>query len=157
MPRVTVNVATHDDIDALVASVAGLFREDSGQHDALTDQGWPAREGAAYYARLAGARDCLLLLARDGDTVVGHLVGKLTGPSSLQVACLAVLESMRVAPGARRAGTGSLLVEAFFAWAREHGAREASVTAYAANDAAQRFYERHGFLPRSVISRAVLG
>jgi len=156
MPNVTVSVATRDDIDALVASVAGLFREDSGQHDPLTDQDWPAREGGAYYSRLAGAHDCLLLLARDGDIVVGHLVGKLSGPSTLQVACLAVLESMRVAPGARRAGTGSLLVGAFFAWAREHGAREASVTAYAANDAAQRFYERHGFLPRSVISRAVL-
>jgi len=49
---VTVTAATHDDLDALVASVAGLFREDAGRHDPLMDLGWPAREGAAYYAEL---------------------------------------------------------------------------------------------------------
>jgi GNAT superfamily N-acetyltransferase len=51
---------------------------------------------------------------------------------------------------------GSLLVQHFLAWARERGARQASVTAYAANQAAQRFYERHGFAPASITSRAPL-
>jgi GNAT superfamily N-acetyltransferase len=63
---------------------------------------------------------------------------------------------MRVAPGARRTGVGSLLVRHFFAWARDSGAQQASVTAYAANEAALRFYAWHGFSPQSVISRAVL-
>jgi GNAT superfamily N-acetyltransferase len=99
---------------------------------------------------------CLLALARDGDRVIGHLVGKLSGPSSIQTVCIAVLESMRVAPDSRRAGAGSLLVRHFLTWARECGAQQASVTAYAANDAALRFYARHGFVPQSVISRAAL-
>jgi GNAT superfamily N-acetyltransferase len=63
---------------------------------------------------------------------------------------------MRVAPGSRQAGVGSLLVQHFFGWAREHGAQQASVTAFAANDTAQRFYARHGFVPQSVTSRTVL-
>ncbi|MHB1595227.1 MAG: hypothetical protein ACYCO9_14285 [Streptosporangiaceae bacterium] len=42
------------------------------------------------------------------------------------------------------------------AWARERGAQHASVTAYAANDAAQTFHARHGFAPQSVILRADL-
>jgi GNAT superfamily N-acetyltransferase len=74
----------------------------------------------------------------------------------MRAGCLAVLESMRVAPGARRAGAGSLLVRHFLTWARDCGAQQASVTAYAANDTAQRLYQRHGFAPKSVTSRATL-
>jgi GNAT superfamily N-acetyltransferase len=155
MAPITVKAATPDDLDALLESVAGLFREDSG-HDSLMDPGWPARDGAAYYAGLMGDQACLLALARDGDRVIGHLVGKLSGPNSIRTGGLAILESMRVAPGARRAGVGGLLVRHFFDWAREGGAQQASVTAYAANHAARRFYARHGFIPQSVIARAVL-
>lgn len=156
MTPVTVKAVDADDIDALLESVAGLFREDSGQHDSLVDPGWPARDGAAYYAGLMTDPGSLLALARDGDRVVGHLVGRLSGPSSIRTGGLAVLESMRVAPDARRAGLGGLLVRHFFDWAREGGAVQASVTAYTANHAAQRFYARHGFIPQSVIARAVL-
>jgi GNAT superfamily N-acetyltransferase len=156
MAPVTVKAVTPDDLDALLESVAGLFREDAGQHDSLVDPGWPARDGAAYYVGLMSDRACLLALARDGDRVIGHLVGRLSGPSPVRTGSLAVLESMRVAPDARRAGVGGLLVRHFFDWARDGGAEQASVTAYAANHPARRFYARHGFIPQSVISRAVL-
>jgi GNAT superfamily N-acetyltransferase len=152
----TVSPVTEGDIDALVVSVAGLFAEDAGRHDPTMDLRWPEREGVAYYSCLLGHEDCLLLLARDDDQAVGHLVGRLTGPDSLRTQRLAVLESMRVALGARRSGVGSLLVRHFFTWARDGGAEQASVTAYAANDAAMSFYARHGFSPKSVTSRAVL-
>lgn len=156
MTAITVNAARHDDIGPLVASVAALFREDGGRHDSLMDQDWPAREGAAYYSDLLNDETCLVVLARDRGRVIGHLIGKLSGPGSLWTRRIAVLESMRVAPASRRAGVGSLLVRHFFAWARDRGAHEASVTAYAANDPAQRFYERHGFAPKSVTSRTTL-
>ena len=68
----------------------------------------------------------------------------------------AVLESIRVDPGARGTGVGTRLVEHFLAWARAKGAKRASVTAYAANDGAQRFYRRHGFAPMSVMLRREL-
>jgi GNAT superfamily N-acetyltransferase len=156
MTPVTVKAAAPEDLDVFLESVAELFREDGGQHDSLVDLGWPARDGAAYYGALMSDRDCLLALARDGDRVVGHLVGKLTGPSPVHTGRLAVLESMRVVADSRRAGVGSLLVRRFFDWAREGGAEQASVTAYAANHAARRFYAQHGFIPKSVIARAVL-
>ena len=156
MTTVTVSAVGHDDIDALVTSVAGLFTEDAGRHDPIMNIGWPASEGNAYYSGLLSDPDCLLLLARHDSEVIGHLVGRLSEPNSMRSSLVAALESMRIAPSARRAGAGSLLVEHFFAWARERGARHAIVTAYAANDAAQRFYARHGFAPQSVISRAAL-
>ena len=156
MTTITVNTATHDDIASLVASVAALFREDAGRHDSLMDLGWPTREGAVYYSALVNDEACLVTLARDGGHVAGHLIGKLSGPGSMLTGRIAVLESMRVAPGSRRTGVGSLLVRHFLTWARDCGAQQASVTAYAANDAAQRFYARHGFLPKNITSRAIL-
>jgi GNAT superfamily N-acetyltransferase len=131
MTAITVNAAGHDDIGPLAASVAALFSEDGGRHDSLMDLDWPAREGSAYYSALLSDQTCLVVLARDGGQVIGHLIGKLTGPGPLRTGRIAVLESMRVAPGSRRAGAGSLLVRHFFAWARDHGAQEASVTSRA--------------------------
>jgi GNAT superfamily N-acetyltransferase len=156
MTTIAVNPVASDDIQALVTSVTGLFREDAGQHDTTVNIDWPTSEGAAYYSGLVDDPDSLMLLARDGEQVVGHLVGKLNGPSDIRIECIAVLESMRVAPGSRRMGVGSLLIQRFFDWARDVGARQASVTAYAANDTALRLYARHGFVPQSVISRVVL-
>lgn len=117
----------------------------------------PAREGAEYCSSLMGdpgpACSCWPWV---GDRVIGHLIGKLNDPNSICTGRLAVLESMRVAPGSRRAGIGSLLVRHFLAWARQHGAQHTIATAYAANDTAQRLYERHGFRRQSLTSRATL-
>ncbi len=156
MTPITVNAATHDDLDSLVASVAGLFREDGGRHDSLMDPSWPEREGPAYYSGLLDDKACLVVLARDGDHIIGHLIGKLCEPDSMCTGRLAVLESMRVAPSSRGAGVGGLLVRHFFAWARDGGAQQACVTAFAANEAAQHLYARHGFAPHSITSRAIV-
>jgi ribosomal protein S18 acetylase RimI-like enzyme len=40
--------------------------------------------------------------------------------------------------------------ERFLVWARERRAAFVTVSAYAANEAAQRFYRRHGFVPKSI-------
>jgi len=156
MSDISVSAARAADIDAFVASVDGLFHEDGGRHDPFLDTGWPAQEGSAYYAGIVDDPNCLLAVAWDGDRVVGHLVGKLVGPDSIRLARFAVLESIRVDPDTRGQGVGSLLVAEFLAWARRNEAAVASVTAYAANDGAQRFYARHGFAPGSVTMRAPL-
>lgn len=148
-----IDVVTDADIDDLVTSVAGLFEEDGGRFDATMSTTWPARSGAGYYRALIGDDACLLALARDGDRTLGHLVGKLTGPNDLRLVTVAVLESMRVDPAARNRGVGTALVQRFYDWARAAGAEQASVTAFAANDGAQRFYVRHGFAPMSVTLR----
>jgi ribosomal protein S18 acetylase RimI-like enzyme len=151
-----IDVATPDDIDDLVASVAGLFIEDGGRYDSTMDTTWPSRGGAAYYGGLVGDKTCLLTLARDGERTVGHLVGKLRAPDDLHTVTIAVLESIRVDPGVRSRGVGTALVSHFVGWAQANDARRASVTAFAANEKAQRFYRRHGFTPMSVTSRKVL-
>lgn len=129
----------------LVASAAALFAEDGGRHDPFMDTGWPAREGHSYYAGLVEDPQCLCLLADGG---AGHLIGRLRRPDPLRPdAVTAVLESMRVAPERRREGIGGALVDRFLAWARERGASEMSVQAYAQNAGALAFYRAHGFRP----------
>lgn len=152
--NIDVRTAGPADLDALLTSVTGLFREDAGQHDPYMDQGWPARDGAAHYGGALAEPTCLILLAWHGDRCVGHLVGKLTGPDSIRTARFAILESLRADPTVRGQGVGSALVAEFLRWAKENGAERASVTAYAANERAQRFYQRHGFAPQSVVLRA---
>ena len=153
MTEIDIHVVTADDIDDLLVSVAGLFREDAGTHDSTMDITWPARGGAEYYSGLVGTDDCLLTLARTGTATVGHLVGKLNASGDLRTVAVAVLESMRVDPAARDSGVGGRLVDHFLAWGRANGAKQASVTAFAANEGAQRFYRRHGFAPMSVTLR----
>jgi GNAT superfamily N-acetyltransferase len=116
-----------------------------------------ARGGADYFADLLTDPMAIPLLARDGERALGHLVGRVLEPDTLRPGTrVAVLQSMRVVPEARGRGVGSRLVAAFFDWAKERGAVRASVTAYAANEGAQRFYARHGFVPASVTLRATL-
>jgi GNAT superfamily N-acetyltransferase len=156
MTAIAVSVVDRDTVDALVESVTALFKEDAGQHDLTVDTMWPVHEGTGYYSSIVTDPACLLLLATAGERPVGHLVGKLREPTSLQPVHFAVLESMRVVPDLRRAGIGAQLVQHFLSWAREHGARLVSVTAYAGNTNAQRFYARHGFVPQAVTLRTDL-
>jgi len=157
MSHFHIDVATADDAEAVLASAVALVATDAGRYDAqATDVRWAAHTGAAYVAgTLAG--DNVVLLARDGDTVAGHLVGRLYGPTSVHPVRGAELESIHVYPQHRGTGIGSRLIEAFLAWAAEHGAVRASVTAYAANEAALSFYAGHGFAVRSVIADRWIG
>jgi GNAT superfamily N-acetyltransferase len=157
MGELVVSRATEGDRAAFLTSVDGLFHEDAAVHDPYGDPEWTARGGAAYFTALLADPRAVPLLARDGADALGHLVGRVLEPDTLRPGSrVAVLESIRVAPGARGRGVGGRLVTAFFAWAKGHGAVRAGVTAYAANGAAQSFYARHGFAPASVSLSAPL-
>jgi GNAT superfamily N-acetyltransferase len=156
MTSVTVAVAGPENLDALVESVTALFREDGGAHDPAMDVTWPVREGRAYYGGLIGDDTCLLAVARDGDQVVGHLVGKVLEPDSIRRERFALLESIRVDPARRGTGIGGMLIDHFLAWGRTHAARRASVTAFAANHRALRLYSDKGFAPMSITCRTTL-
>ncbi len=144
-----------DDVPGILASADALVATDAGLHDAAaTNLGWAAETGIAYCTSLLASDDNLVLLARDGDALAGHLVGRLNGPprpGSLHPIRVADLESIHVYPAHRGCGVGEQLMTAFLAWAAEKGAQRATVTAYAANDGARRFYARHGFAVRSLI------
>jgi GNAT superfamily N-acetyltransferase len=82
-------------------------------------------------------------LAREMDGAPGSDVGLVQARRRPPVDCL--LFSMWVAPEARRAGAGRLLVDAVSAWAAGWGGRRVILWVFGANEGALRFYERIGF------------
>jgi GNAT superfamily N-acetyltransferase len=150
--KISVTTAAPGDIPQLLASADALVATDAGRYDAAgTNLGWAAQTGMAYCQALLASGDNLALLARAGDDVAGHLVGRLGGPGSVHPIRIAELESIHVYPAYRGRGIGQHLMTAFLAWAAGQGAQRVTVTAYTANAGAQRFYARYGFAPKSVI------
>jgi hypothetical protein len=80
----TIRPATPADAVVVARLNAGLFAEDSARHDPAVDQGWPAREGARYFAELLGSDRAAGWLALRGDTPIGYAVGRLGGPHDLR-------------------------------------------------------------------------
>jgi GNAT superfamily N-acetyltransferase len=129
-----------------------LVREDAGSRDPTMNLQWATQEGQGYFADLLAddAAACWLAEYVIGEEPVGYLAGRLGEGNSLRTVRVATLESMYVRREFRGWGTGSKLVERFLSWAREREALRASVTAYATNEGAVRFYVREGFYPKNV-------
>ena len=138
------------DIDVLVRLCSALFAEDAGSRDPFTDVGWPGVHGWDHFRSLISRDDACCLLARSGRAPVGYLAGYVGEPTEIRPVRVAELQSMYVEAGSRGRGVGSALVEEFLAWAGGRMAGRVSVTAYASNDAAVRFYRRSGLGPKSV-------
>ncbi|MFB9631126.1 GNAT family N-acetyltransferase [Nonomuraea helvata] len=149
-----ITVARVEDVTALIQSAASLFQEDGGQRDPFMDANWPTRNGLDYYlGMITSARSLALLARRDSTegTVVGHLTGQMRAPNELRPnAVVAELVSMRVTEEQRGHGVGAKLVEHFFSWAKEQGANQATVSAYASNTDAVCFYQGRGFQPELI-------
>lgn len=85
-----------------------------------------------------------VLLARRGDAVLG-MVNLLYTVSTALGARVALLEDMVVSRAARGNGIGSALIDAAITHARRAGCKRVTLLTDPDNDAAQRFYARHGF------------
>ncbi len=142
--------AEAEDVMDIVGLSSALFREDAGRRDPCTNLNWPREEGQEYFAGLVARAGSLCLLAEVGGEVVGYLAGRVEEGTALRPWRVAELESMYVRGGYRNQGVGARLVGGFLGWVGSRGAERASVTAYATNERAIRFYQRAGFRPRRV-------
>lgn len=148
---IDIRSAAPADVPGLVALSAALFAEDGATRDRLRDAGWPRDHGRAWIEGVLTEPDALVLVAADRDgAAVGYLIGHFYAISAMWTGARTELISMYVTSGYRGRNLGSRLVEEFFAWSRQRGAERFHVSAYAANEAAIRFYRRHGFAPLSV-------
>ncbi|MFS1300448.1 GNAT family N-acetyltransferase [Streptosporangium longisporum] len=153
---VAVRPGTIADLDEIVACSSALFAEDAGTRDPALNVNWPKEHGRARFADALEDPSRLVMVAEDGDRIVGHLTGALSEPTPMRPVTVATLGSMYVQPPYRDRGIGTRLVEEFRRWARMHGARYAGVTAYASNEGAVRFYRKNGFAVQSTVLETVL-
>jgi GNAT superfamily N-acetyltransferase len=149
MDKITVNALDgpidDSDLAGLIDSEIGLWEQDAIRNNPTTRVDWPQTDGAQYFREVAANANAVLLAARADGVVVGHLVARFAAADDFRVVPIAVLESMQIRAELRGRGAGGQLVEAFLAWAAARGASRTLVTASAANQGAQAFYQRHGF------------
>ena len=151
-----VVTAGSGDIGALVRLCSALSAEDAGTRDPSTDVGWPGAHRWDHFRSLISRNDTCCFLARSGRAPVGYLAGHVGEPTEIRPVRIAELQSMYVAAGRRGCNVGSALVDAFLARANDQATGRASVTAYASNDAAARFYGRASLGSRSVMLEVAL-
>lgn len=93
-----------------------------------------------------------------GRVLVAELEGRMVGMVSIQLtvstalgAPAAILEDLIVDPQCRGAGIGSTLLASAIEQAEALGCRRITLLVDADNADAQRLYERHGFLPSTMV------
>ncbi|MBM3678156.1 MAG: GNAT family N-acetyltransferase [Actinobacteria bacterium] len=131
--------ALHEQHRAVDPQIPGVPMRD-------TDGAWPRRR--ANYEQGAREPGAFLLLAiEDGDPVGYAMVRERAASEGWATSEIcAELESIAVLPSHRGRGIGSRLLEAVHERLRERGIRELYVEVLATNEAAERFYARHGLI-----------
>ncbi|MDO3378556.1 GNAT family N-acetyltransferase [Geoalkalibacter halelectricus] len=143
--------ASEEDLSQLGELLNLLFTQEA---DFTPDEA-AQRRGLALI--LAHPEQGQILVAREADRVLG-MVNLLYTLSTALGGRVALLEDMVVHPEARGRGLGAALLEQAVAVARQQGCLRITLLTDADNQAAQRFYRRHGFeLSTMVPMRLKLG
>ena len=107
---------------------------------------WARRRN--HYEQLLAREGAFALIAEKDARAVGYAMVEPASPSqSWRVEAAATLETLLVLPEARGSGIGSALLERVKAEVRSAGATHLGLGVVVANEAAVRFYRRHGFEP----------
>ena len=99
-----------------------------------------------------------LMVVEQKSTVVGFVHVEMLVPKRGGVASgrRAHIDTLVVAPYARRVGCGKRLVTEAACWARAHGAAELLLTVWAGNEDAEKFYAKLGLQPVSRVMKLTL-
>ena len=119
--------------------------------DASLDVGWPFSEaGKKKYEE--AIREKFVVLAENRGEAVGYLIGKITkrDVGDARKICQAQLENIFVREGSRGVGTGAKLMSEFKEYCENEGVDRLNVSVLAQNEQAIKFYEKVGFMPRSL-------
>lgn len=138
----TIRTALPSDAEALTAYIAAIAAE---QLPVLfAREAHPMQdEVAKMIARHADDERACLLLALDGETIVGMLdFSAHARPQQRHAGAF----GMSVARGARGHGVGTRLLRALFDFAKAHGYRKLELEVFATNGPAIVLYESKGFV-----------
>ena len=136
-----VDVAVRPARVADAGAVARLLRDFNDEFDA---SGPTAAEFAERFVVLLARDDVFVVLAEHGDRDVGFAYLTLR-PTPYSDGFLAQLEELYVVPELRDQGIGTRILAVSVETARSKGAVEVQINVDEIDEAARRFYERHGF------------
>jgi putative acetyltransferase len=138
---IAVRPAEPADAAALVELAASIGQEPGDW--LLTTETWrPVSDERRYLKAVRRHADAAVLVATEGDTIVGRLsLARDPHPASSHVADLGLM----VAATHRRRGIGRMLMEAAVKWAQGAGVRKLELHVFPWNEPAIRLYESFGF------------
>ncbi len=148
---VTVAPADTEVVDRLADMWVALARDQRGHgsHLRADPNRTHVRELLARYTASEG-----LLIATTGDdgtgTAVGFVMFRVRSGQYEVDTTRGLVENLYVGQGHRNDGVGSALLEAAERHLRERGVDVVSLEVMAPNEAARRFYRRHGYEPHRV-------
>ena len=97
---------------------------------------------AADLSSMAGAANCIVVVAETADRLVGYAEARGGGFRRNRITAHVVIGVLAAAGGQ---GVGSGLLRELESWASAHGIHRLELTVMAHNDRASRLYERMGF------------
>jgi len=140
-----VTAATRDDVSALCELLGVLFAQEA---EFQPDH---SLQAAGLRAIIDSPELGRILVLRDGGVPRG-MVSLLFTVSTALGGRVGILEDVIVHPDHRGRGAGSKLLQGGIDFARSVGCRRLTLLTDRANDAAQRFYARHGFAPSEMMT-----
>ena len=149
MGKVLIRKAVPGDLPAVLGLFEALARH---QRDWRV---FPPREGfsssmAGRFREALADRDSMLVVAADGDEVVGMAMGELNRPSSVSDELAVELTTVFVRPSHRRRGLGRALTVEVARFARSRGVERVTLRTFSQNRGALRAWSHLGFRPRIV-------
>jgi GNAT superfamily N-acetyltransferase len=141
---VAIGAATAGEADRIVPAYEWLFAPPG-----MPPPDWDPDRAAAALRRAVASERAVVLLAREGDDLVGLCVAYLD-IESVRYGQRAWVEDLAVHPDRRSLGVGKRLLDAAKDWARTRGATHLELDSGEARAEAHRFYEREQPSWRSV-------
>ena len=152
-PRVSLDIATPDDIPGIVAVRVNAAEELTARFGGGHWSGHPSERGVAW-----DLRQGKVLVARRGKTVVGTLKLQTKKPWAIDASYFTIvkrpwyLTNMAVDPKHQRKGIGRRCVLEAVKLVREWGGEAVRLDAYDAAAGAGPFYEKCGFKERGRVA-----
>lgn len=154
---ITIREAGEADVETIVGFNHALFQEDAGSRDATVNVDWAVDNGRSYFRDFMAKNGRCCWLAESEGRAVGYLAGYVRPANSYHLVKTAELESMYIHADYRSQGVGTALAQHFLQWAGNKGAKATTVTAYAANEKAVAFYQKLGFVSKSMVLTLLAG
>jgi len=150
--QLAVRKATQKDIKDIQLLNLKLFKKEHKQYDSTLNLEWTfGIHGTKYFKQRINSNNSLVLIASINKTIVGYLIANIRKvPPYRNINNIAEIENMFVEKRYRGNGIGRKMVEEFFAWAKSKGVKFTTVTAFAKNKLALKFYQKLGFIKREI-------
>lgn len=133
---VEIRAGRLDEIPRLIEMYGWLFAPPGSVPNA-----WDPKRGEIALRQAISSHDCMVLVAADGDALVGFCTG-YQDMHSVRFGYRAWVEDLAVDPERRSEGIGKALLDAAKGWARERGATHLELDSAMNRPEAHRFYER---------------